>query len=125
MIETPRLQPAISRSSFGKEVDACSIFNLSEDLLRSIGYRGANVHEFDSMIHFHKLVDLMNKGIEQLGAIHFLRFVHGGRNAYENHKGSDACNNYIGAVATGLRVIAADTKLLRDDRRIEMRIGRQ
>ena len=95
-----------------------TIFNLSEDLLRQVGYTG-NIHLLDALSSLSIVVGYIDKGINTWGVTRFLNFVRGGRDAF-NDGVSYGAADYRCAVATALKLIDMYPALMSDDRRVEM-----
>lgn len=121
MIETHHLSPSERDAKKDSRTDGAAnatIFNLSEDLLRQVGYSG-NIHALDPLARRSDVVGCLDKGINMWGVRRFLDFVRGGRDAFNDGK-SYGADDYRCAVATALKLIDADPTLLSDDRRVEM-----
>jgi hypothetical protein len=126
MIETQHLSPDERDTSKDKKTDGsanATIFNLSEDLLRQLGYRGT-IRALDPLERLPDVVSLIDKGIDLWNVSSFLDFVRGGRTAFNDHK-SYRAGEYRTGVATGLWVIDMNPALIDDSRRIEMNVSHQ
>lgn len=126
MIETNHLSPNERDASKDNRTDGsanASIFNLSEDMLRQLGYWG-DIHLLDPLQRLSDVVGLINNGINTWGVTRLLNFVRGGRTAFNDGVSYDAAG-YRNAVATTIRVIDMDPSLMRDDRRVEINVPHQ
>lgn len=96
-----------------------SLWNLSEDLLRELGYRGGDFRSLNETKELPRVVDLMRKGVHRWGAFRFLAFVRGGRTGFEDGV-SYGVKDFVSSIATHMMVLQQDDSLFWDDRRIEI-----
>jgi hypothetical protein len=123
MIETTTMSPSQRDSSKDSRTDGsanASIFNLSEDMLRLLGYKG-DIHLLDPLSALRNVVVLISKAVDTWGVTRLLNFVRGGRTAF-NDGVSYGAADYRNAVATVLRNIDRYPSLMWDDRRVEMNV---
>jgi hypothetical protein len=121
MIETTTMSPSQRDASKDGRTDGAanaSIFNLSEDMLRLLGYKG-DIHLLDPLSALRDVVVLISKAVDTWGVTRLLDFVRGGRTAF-NDGSSYGVGDYRNAVATILRNIDRSPPLMRDDRRVEV-----
>jgi hypothetical protein len=121
MIETTTMSPSQRDASKDSRTDGAanaSIFNLSEDMMRQLGYVG-DIHLLDPLTALPDVVSLIDYGVETWGVTRLLNFVRGGRQAF-NDGTSYGAEDYRNAVATILRAIDRFPPLMTDDRRVEI-----
>lgn len=98
---------------------ACySIFNLSEDFLRFIGFSG-DLADLNLASSLPAVVFEIVYGAQRLGVDRFLNFVRGGRMGYLDGA-SFGVKDYRSTVATILSVLDMQPSLVTDDRRVEI-----
>lgn len=123
MIETTTLSPSQRDASKDGRTDGganASIFNLSEDMLRQLGYQG-DIHRLDPLSALPNVVLIIDNGVVNWGVTRMLNFVRGGRTAF-NDGVSYGAADYRNAVATVVRNIDRYPSLMWDDRRVEMNV---
>lgn len=123
MIETRTMSPAERDASKDKRTDGAanaSVFNLSEDMLRRLGYRG-NIHALDPLANLPQVVRLIAAGIVAWGIDSMLNFVRGGAKAFTDGVSYGAVD-YRNAVATTIKVIDIHPSIMFDSRRIEINV---
>lgn len=98
----------------------CSMFNLSEDLLRYIGYKG-RVQDLNLVSNLPVVVAQMHAGITKVGVERFLNYVRGGRSAFIDGS-SYGAGDYRSTIATMLSVFDKLPSLLMDDRRVDINL---
>lgn len=96
----------------------CSMFNLSEDLLTYIGFRG-RFEDLNVASNLVIVVAQIDAGLQRLGVEGFLNFVRGGRTGYLDGTSYGAAD-YRSTIATILSVMDAHPALLTDDRRVDI-----
>jgi hypothetical protein len=96
-----------------------SLWNLSEDLLRTLGYQGSDFSVLNKTEELHRVIDLMRKGVQRWGAFRFLSFVRGGRTGFIDGK-SYGVEEFVNGIATHMKVLQSDNTLFWDDRRTEI-----
>lgn len=121
MLETNTLSVSDRDTSKDGFIDGsanCSMFNLSHDLLKFIGYEGS-CDELNKASNLHVVVQQIDQGIRQLGVTRFLNYVRGGRQGFlDGH--SYGASDYRSTIATMLSVVDAQPLLLTDDRRVDI-----
>lgn len=123
MIETRTMAPSERDATKDTRTDGAanaSIFNLSEDMLRRLGYRGS-IHILDPLGRLPDMVRLIALGINRWGIDRMLNFVRGGYTAF-NDGVSYGAADYRNAVATILKVIDIYPSLMFDRRRVEINV---
>jgi hypothetical protein len=95
-----------------------SLFNLSIDLVRHVD-PNVDPWSLNQACNLPVLVRLIQSGIGKWGIERFLNFVRGGRTAFADGV-SYGAEHYREAIATILRQIDRDPKLLTDDRRVDV-----
>lgn len=95
-----------------------SLFNLSIDLVRQVD-PSVDPWSLNHVSNLPVAVGIIKAGIDRWGIERFLNFVRGGRTAFEDGVSYGAAN-YRDGVATILRQIDLDPKLLDDDRRVDV-----
>lgn len=94
-----------------------SPWNLSEDLLRHLGFsNNESFYLLNRDDHLVTVVKLVLRGVCRWGAARYLAFVRGGRTGFADGK-SYGVQEYTNGVATQLNALAADQSLFWDDRR--------
>lgn len=96
-----------------------SLWNLSEDMLRELGFEGADFSVLNSDDRLDTVVGLMVKGVHRWGAFRFLSFVRGGRTGFQDGE-SYGVRDFVNAIATHMKVIEGDESLFWDGRRVEI-----
>lgn len=97
-----------------------SLWNLSEHLIKSVGYTGdLKVLNDDKQVS--QVIDIIMKGIKKYGMVKYLRFVRAGSTGLTSPTayGSPV---FISSIATMLRVMHEQPSLLNDSRRIEIHV---
>jgi hypothetical protein len=119
MVETTTLSGEDrDRSKDGGPSENVSMFNLSVDLVRELGYHGPPQFLNDEF-RLSEVVTLVNVGLRKWGCPAFLDFVRGGRTAFQDHVSYDAAG-YRNTVATILRLFDARPELMWNDQRVEI-----
>lgn len=128
MLETTHLTADQRDTSKDKCTDGSanvSLFNLSVDLVKKLGYTkpiSMNKNNICELNYVHTIpcvVDLLQRGIKEWGVERLLNYVRGGYTAFMDGKSYDVYT-YKNSIATMLKVIDMHPELLRDDRRIDI-----
>jgi hypothetical protein len=120
MLETTTLSSA-QRDDSKDSQGVCanvSLFNLSIDLVRYLGYRG-DPWGLNAASALPEVVRLLRAGVDKYGRDRLLNFVRGGRTAF-NDGHSYGAAEYRRTIATIEGVLARDPSLAWDDRRVEV-----
>lgn len=95
-----------------------SIFNLSIDLVRFLGFP-YDTNYLNDPANITTIIQILNFGIVKLGTDNLLNFVRGGRTAYYD-KTSYGAEQYRNTIAKITDIIKNDVNLLTDSRRVEI-----
>jgi hypothetical protein len=120
MLETDHMEPKQRDASKDHDAYAAnvSIFNLSVDMLKQLGYKGS-CSDLNCLSRLDTVVQLLEKAFKQWGEEKTLAFVRGGRTAFEDLK-SYGARAYMQTIWHMASVIEKDIKLLTDGRRVEV-----
>lgn len=92
------------------------VFNINRDLVEMAGFQ----HDLDSLnTNMTALVCVVDKAIDRWGVTRFLAFDRGGRTAFYDLK-SYGAQDFIKTVASIMRALDKDPKLMHDGRRVEI-----
>lgn len=120
MLETNHMSITERDASKDNKTDGSanvSIFNLSKDLCFRLGYR--NPVLLNDPGRLPEVVCLIQKGIKQMGLVSLLNFVRGGYTGWITGT-AYGVDEYRQTVASIMRAIDLNPKLLTDDRRVEI-----
>jgi hypothetical protein len=121
MIETTTLSPEQrDKSKDGTVKENVSLWNLSVDMVRTLGYQN-DPRALNDVAATHEAAVILLKAFHMWGYRRTINFIRGGRTAFEDNVSFGAAR-FRKAVWTGLHVMHRDPSLMWDDRRIEMKI---
>lgn len=117
MLETSTLRAADrDKSKDGTMSQNYGQLNLNQDLINMAGFQ----HDLDSLnTNTTALVCVVDKAIDRWGVTRFLAFDRGGRQAFYDLK-AFGTQDFIKTVASIMRAIDKDAKLMNDGRRVEI-----
>lgn len=124
MIETTLLSPEQRDASKDGRADGSenvSIFNLSVDLVRRLGWCG-DPRALNAASQLPAVLRLLARGASSWGVERLLDYVRGGYTAFVDGT-SYGARDYRDTVATVLRVLDAQPQLFSDDRRVNVELA--
>jgi hypothetical protein len=121
MLETNTFNPAQRDHSKTGASTNYGLWNINKDMITRAGQSPKSLNSLSKINDGAKVVAAL---IKQYGVNGFLNYLRGGYSGWKDGVSYD-CAGYREGIASMVRMIDADPKLLTDDRRIDMIVGAQ